>query len=207
MRNIIFLGPPGSGKGTHAEKISRAMGLPRLSTGDMLRENIRNGTPLGIEAQGYMDAGELVPDTVVIAMIRKRVLEPDCANGVIFDGFPRTIAQAEALKEIAPVDAVVNMTLADAQVVQRMSGRRVCPACGNTSHTDWMRDSICALCGTEMTQRKDDAPETVLERLRVYHAQTKPLIDHYAAQNLLHSIDSGGPVTETEARVRGALLT
>jgi len=205
MRNIIFLGPPGSGKGTHAEKISQAMGIPRLSTGDMLRENIKKGTQLGTTAQRLMDAGQLVPDEVIIGMIRERLEQPDCAGGVIFDGFPRTLAQAEALKEIASIDAVVNMTIADERIAERMSGRRVCPACGNTSHTDWMEDAGCPSCGTEMVQRKDDAPETVLERLRVYHAQTKPLIDYYAAQNLLRTVDTDGPVQQTEAKVREAL--
>ena len=205
MRNIIFLGPPGSGKGTHAEKVSRAMGIPRLSTGDMLRENIKQGTLLGKEAQGFMEAGELVPDEVIIGMIRERLTEPDCANGVIFDGFPRTIAQAEALKGILAVDTVLNLTIADERIVDRMSGRRVCPACGETSHTSLMQGSDCSSCGAQMTQRKDDAPETVLERLRVYHAQTKPLIDYYGALRILRSADSDGSLEEATARVQEAL--
>lgn len=205
MANIIFLGPPGSGKGTHAEKASKAMGIPRLSTGDMLRENMKSGTKLGEEAKAFVESGKLVPDEVIIGMIGERMKADDCKNGVIFDGFPRTLAQAEALKDIAGIDLVLNLVIADERIVSRMSGRRVCPVCGETSHTSLMQGTACQTCGAEMIIRKDDAPETVLERLRVYHAQTKPLIDYYEKLGLLRSVDSDGTLPEAEARVREAL--
>lgn len=204
--NIIFLGPPGSGKGTHAQKISESLGIPRLSTGDMLRENMKQETPLGIEAKTYVEAGKLVPDQVVIDMIKARMQEPDCKDGVIFDGFPRTERQAEELDEIVKIDRVLNLDIADEAIVNRMAGRRVCPVCGYTSHTSWMGDSLeCPKCGAVMELRKDDAPETVLERLRVYHAQTKPLIEYYQKRGVLKTVDSDGDVADVEARVREAL--
>lgn len=204
--NIIFLGPPGSGKGTHAQRVSEAMGIPRLSTGDMLRENIKQGTALGAEAKAYMDAGKLVPDTLVIDMLKERLTQPDCANGVIYDGFPRTVPQAEALAQITTIERVLNLDIADAAIVRRMAGRRVCPACGFTSHIDWMGDSLaCKKCGTLMEQRADDAPETVLERLRVYHEQTAPLIAYYKQQGLLRTVDSTGDVEDVARNVREAL--
>jgi len=204
--NVIFLGPPGSGKGTQAHKTSQDLGIPRLSTGDMLREHMKNDTPLGREARAFVEAGQLVPDGVVIGMIRERLAEPDCAQGVIFDGFPRTDAQAEALAKIVRIDRVLNLTIEDEAIVNRMKGRRVCPACGFTSHTSWLDGKEdCPKCGENLTIRKDDAPETVLERLKVYHAQTKPLIAYYQAQGLLESVDSGGDVADVEERVRKAL--
>lgn len=204
--NIVFLGPPGSGKGTHAQKVSEAMGIPRLSTGDMLRENMKAETPLGLEAKSFVEGGKLVPDELVIDMLKERLAKPDCANGVIFDGFPRTARQAEALDQITKIDRVVNLDIADSEIVTRMAGRRVCPACGFTSHTSWMGEGLtCPKCGAVMTMRPDDAPETVLERLRVYHEQTKPLIAYYQKRGLLHSVDSDGDVIEVERRVRKAL--
>lgn len=204
--NIIFLGPPGSGKGTHAHRVSERMGIPRLSTGDMLRENIKDGTPLGLEAQSFIESGKLVPDELVIDMLKERLSQPDCANGVIFDGFPRTVRQAEELETVATIDRVLNLDIADQAIVIRMAGRRVCPACGFTSHTSWMGDSLeCPKCGAVMTMRKDDAPETVLERLRVYHEQTKPLIDFYSKKGLLVTVNAEGSVDEIEKNVREAL--
>lgn len=204
--NIIFLGPPGSGKGTHAQRISDSMGIPRLSTGDMLRENMSKGTPLGLEAKAYVEAGKLVPDQLVIDMLKERLAQPDCANGVIFDGFPRTERQAEELDKVTKIDRVLNLDIADEAIVNRMSGRRVCPVCGYTSHTSWLGDSLeCPKCGAVMTMRKDDAAETVLERLRVYHAQTKPLIDYYQKQGLLKTVMAEGDVDEIEKNVREAL--
>lgn len=204
--NIVFLGPPGSGKGTHAQKVSVAMGIPRLSTGDMLRENMKAETPLGLEAKGFVESGKLVPDELVIDMLKERLAEPDCANGVIFDGFPRTARQAEALDQITRINRVLNLDIADSEIVTRMAGRRVCPACGFTSHISWMGDTlVCKKCGAVMAMRQDDAPETVLERLRVYHEQTKPLISYYEKRGLLHSVSSVGEVAEVERRVREAL--
>lgn len=204
--NIIFLGPPGSGKGTHAQKISESMGIPRLSTGDMLRENMGKGTPLGLEAKAFVEAGKLVPDQLVIDMLKERMQQPDCANGVIFDGFPRTVRQAEELDGITSIDRVLNLDIADEAIVERMAGRRVCPVCGYTSHTSWLGDSLtCPKCGATMTMRKDDAAETVLERLRVYHEQTKPLIDYYQQRGILKTVNSDGDVADVEKNVREAL--
>lgn len=203
---IIFLGPPGSGKGTHAQQISEAMGIPRLSTGDMLRENMKSGTTLGLEAKRYVESGQLVPDALVIEMLKERLTQDDCAQGVIFDGFPRTQPQAEALEEVVSIDAVVNLEIPDESIVKRMAGRRVCPACGFTSHTSWLDGRTdCGQCGAELTMRDDDAPETVLARLTVYHAQTKPLIAYYDQRGLLRRVSSEGDVADVHARVREAL--
>lgn len=204
--NIIFLGPPGSGKGTQAQKVSEAMGIPRLSTGDMLRENMKSGSPLGQEAKAFMEAGKLVPDVLVIDMLGERLAQPDCASGVIFDGFPRTVVQAEALDQIVSIDRVVNLDISDADIVTRMAGRRVCPVCGFTSHVNWLGDGLtCPKCGAVMEMRKDDAPETVLERLRVYHEQTQPLIDYYEKRGLLRTVASTGDVDEIAANIREVL--
>lgn len=204
--NIVFLGPPGSGKGTQAQRLSAEMDIPRLSTGDMLREHMKQETPLGMEAKAYVEAGKLVADQVVIDMIKERIAEPDCAKGVIFDGFPRTIRQAQALDAIIHIDRVVSLDIADEAIVERMAGRRVCPACGYTSHINWMGDSLaCPKCGAVMELRKDDAPETVLGRLRVYHEQTRPLIDYYAGKGLLKTVPSIGDVELIAQNVREAL--
>lgn len=203
--NVIFLGPPGSGKGTHAEKCSQRMSIPRLSTGDMLREQVKSGSKLGLEAKAYMDAGQLVPDEVILGMIRERLQAPDCANGCIFDGFPRTTPQAEALAAIVRIDSVLNLSIADSVIVDRMKGRRVCPACGHTSHTSWMQGENCEKCGKTMIIRDDDQPETVLNRLRVYHAQTAPLISYYEQLGLLKTVDSDADVEEVARRVHEAL--
>lgn len=206
MRNIIFLGPPGSGKGTQAQRVSAALSLPRLSTGDMLREHMKKDTPLGREAKAYIEAGKLVPDALVIDMLRERVSQPDCAQGVIFDGFPRTEPQAEALDSIVKIDRVLNLDLPDEVIVERMAGRRVCPACGFTTHETLLQGRIdCEQCGGVLVRREDDAPETVLARLRVYHEQTAPLIDYYQRRGLLVSVSSLGDVAEVAERVQKAL--
>jgi len=206
MLNIIFLGPPGSGKGTHAAKAGEAVGLPRLSTGDMLRGHMKADTALGREAKAYVEAGRLVPDNVVIEMIRERLLDPDCAGGVIFDGFPRTVAQALALDGIVKIDKVLNLFIEDEKIVERMKGRRMCTACGHTAHTDWLDGrEECPKCGAALILRNDDAPETVLNRLRVYHEQTQPLIDIYTARGILRSVTTDGDVDVVAERVRKAL--
>lgn len=206
LKNVIFLGPPGSGKGTHAEKVSQSFGIPRLSTGDMLREQIKANTKLGMEAKKFMDAGQLVPDEIILGMVDQRLQEPDCANGCIFDGFPRTEPQAAALAVIVAIGCVVNMHIADEAIVERMQGRRVCPVCGHTSHLSWMKNEACDRCNQTMVIRADDMPETVLNRLRVYHAQTKPLIDYYTKQGVLHTVDADGDVMEVAKRVYEALV-
>ncbi len=206
MSNIIFLGPPGSGKGTHAEKASKAMGIPRLSTGDMLREHMKKDTPLGREAKAFIEAGQLVPDALVIEMLKERLAQPDCVRGVIFDGFPRTERQAEELAEVASIDRVLNLYIEDEKIADRMKGRRVCPSCGFTSHTSWLGERTdCEECGTGLVMRKDDVPETVLARLQVYHEQTKPLIAYYEHRGILRTVDADGDVREIEDRVREAL--
>lgn len=187
---LIFLGPPGAGKGTQAIRVCKKLGIPQVSTGDMLRAAIKAGTRVGLEAKSFIDQGLLVPDSVVIEIVRQRLAEGDCAGGFILDGFPRTIDQAEALAGIAQVDAVVNIHVADEVLVSRISGRRVCLACGATYHMDTLGGAkACTSCGAELVFRQDDQPDTVLARLKVYHAQTSPLVDYYGQKGLLRTID------------------
>ncbi|MCL2811465.1 MAG: adenylate kinase [Clostridia bacterium] len=186
---IVFLGPPGAGKGTQAVRVCTHMGVPQISTGVILRRAMQEGTETGAKAKAFVDAGQLVPDELVIAIVAERLQESDCANGCILDGFPRTVAQAEALEKFASLDAVVNIAVADEELVARLSGRRVCPSCGGTYHIALDDTADCKACGTALVQRDDDKPETVLNRLSVYHGQTKPLIDFYGARGLLKTID------------------
>lgn len=189
--NIIFLGPPGAGKGTQAQRICEALGIPQISTGDILRRAIKEETPTGLKAKAYIDAGKLVPDEVVIDIVRDRLGQEDCKAGYILDGFPRTVPQAEALANFADIDAVVELDVADENLVQRLSGRRVCLNCGATYHVSTMKSDCCNHCGQALVQRDDDKPETVLSRLKVYHEQTAPLVSYYQDKNLLHVIDGG----------------
>ena len=177
---LIFLGPPGAGKGTQAAGVSAHLGVPHISTGDMFRSAIRNQTPTGLEAKRYMDAGELVPDSVVIAMVRERMAMDDARNGYLLDGFPRTVDQAIALDEIAAPDAVVDIDVPDERLLSRLTGRRVCGKCQGTFHISKLADEhTCPICGGELYQRADDKPETIATRLNAYHAQTEPLIGYY----------------------------
>ncbi len=187
--NIIFLGPPGAGKGTQAQRICEALGIPQISTGDILRRAIKEETPTGLKAKAYIDAGKLVPDEVVIDIVRDRLEQEDCKGGYILDGFPRTVPQAEALANFADIDAVVELDVADENLVQRLSGRRVCLNCGATYHVSTMKSDCCNHCGQALVQRDDDKPETVLSRLKVYHEQTAPLVSYYQDKKLLHVID------------------
>ena len=187
--NIIFLGPPGAGKGTQAQRVCDALKIPQISTGDILRRAIKEQTPTGLEAKSYIDAGKLVPDEVVIAIVRERLAMEDCQNGYILDGFPRTAPQAEALSQFANIDAVVDLDVADEVLVNRLSGRRVCLACGATYHVSYMNGENCTKCGEKLIQRDDDKPETVLSRLTVYHSQTAPLVEFYKNKGLLKLID------------------
>ena len=187
--NIIFLGPPGAGKGTQAQRICETFGIPQISTGDILRRAIKEETPTGLKAKAYIDAGKLVPDEVVIDIVRDRLDQEDCKAGYILDGFPRTVPQAEALADFAQIDAVVELDVADEKLVQRLSGRRVCLNCGATYHVSTMKSDCCNHCGQALVQRDDDKPETVLSRLKVYHEQTAPLVSYYQDKNLLHVID------------------
>ena len=186
---VIFLGAPGSGKGTHATRVKTELGVPHISTGDIFRENIKGGTPLGVLAKSYIDKGALVPDDVVIKIVEDRLSREDCKNGFILDGFPRTIYQAEALKKIASIDVVINLVVDDEAIVKRVAGRRMC-RCGETYNVAFLNGATtCAKCGGELYQREDDKEETVKSRLEVYHKETAPLIDYYRKEGLLKDVD------------------
>lgn len=192
--NIIFLGPPGAGKGTQAQRICAKLNIPQISTGDILRRAIKEETPTGLKAKAYIDAGKLVPDEVVIDIVKDRLAQRDCANGYILDGFPRTVPQAEALASFANIDAVVELHVEDDHLVKRLSGRRVCLHCGATYHVSHLQGDKCEKCGEPLVQRDDDKPETVLSRLKVYHDQTAPLVSYYQDQKLLHRVDGAQDV-------------
>ena len=194
---IIMLGAPGAGKGTQAKMIADKYGVPHISTGDIFRANIKNGTELGMEAKKYMDAGKLVPDELTVKILLDRVAQDDCKNGYVLDGFPRTIPQAEvldqALTELGDqVDYAINVDVPDENIVNRMSGRRACLACGATYHIVHVppkKEGICDRCGKELVLRDDDKPETVLNRLKVYHEQTQPLNEYYTKKGILKTVD------------------
>ena len=204
--NLIFLGPPGAGKGTQAVRVCERLGIPQISTGDILRRAIKNQTPTGLAAKSYIDKGQLVPDSVVIDIVRERLTQDDCKNGYLLDGFPRTVAQAEPLEGFAKIDAVVDINVSDEKLVARLSGRRVCLSCGGTYHVSQLNGSMtCAKCGNELIQRADDKAETVLSRLTVYHAQTEPLIDFYTKRGLLKEIDGAQPMDDCYAAIMSVL--
>ena len=198
---LILLGAPGAGKGTQAEKICEKLSIPTISTGNIIRAALKNGTEMGKKAQKFIDAGQLVPDDVVIGIIKERLFEDDCKDGFILDGFPRTIPQAEALDEMGiEIDCVLSIEVPDEKIVARMSGRRVCPTCGATYHTEYKKpekDGICNGCGAELIIRKDDEPATVLDRLHVYHEQTEPLKDYYAKTGKLRTVIGQEEVADT----------
>lgn len=187
---LVFLGPPGAGKGTQAAMVSQRLNIPQISTGDILRAAMRNQTPIGLVAKGYVDKGELVPDHVVIQIVAERLTQPDCKDGFILDGFPRTLAQAEALSSACELDAVINLSMDDEAIVRRLSGRRVCASCGATYHVSRLEGrGTCEKCGEALIQRKDDDPDTIRNRLSVYHAQTAPLEGYYDRAGLLQTVD------------------
>ena len=201
---IIMLGAPGAGKGTQAKKIAAKYDIPHISTGDIFRANIKNGTELGNKAKTYMDQGLLVPDELVVDLVVDRVQQDDCKNGYVLDGFPRTIPQAEALdKALAEfgdkIDYAIDVNVPDENIVKRMGGRRACVGCGATYHLVYAptkKEGICDVCGGELILRDDDKPETVQKRLGVYHEQTQPLIDYYKNQGILKSVDGTQPMDE-----------
>ena len=199
---LIFLGPPGAGKGTQATGVSSHLRVPHISTGDMFRAAIKNATPTGLEAKRYMDAGQLVPDSVVVDMVRERLAMPDCANGYLLDGFPRTVDQARALDDISTPDAVVDIDVPDERLLARLTGRRVCSKCNGTFHVSKLADEkVCPTCGGELYQREDDKPATISNRLGVYHEQTAPLIGYYAGLGKLKRIDVGAlPLYDGDSR-------
>lgn len=181
---LIFLGPPGAGKGTQAAGVSAHLRVPHISTGDMFRSAIKNATPVGLEAKRYLDAGQLVPDSVVIDMVRERLSMADCANGYLLDGFPRTVEQAVALDGISAPDAVVDIQVPDERLMARLTGRRICEKCSGTFHITKLADpNTCPVCGGAVYQRNDDKPETITTRLNAYHEQTEPLIGYYSGQD------------------------
>ncbi len=199
--NLILLGAPGAGKGTQAEVICQKLSIPAISTGNIIREAIRNETELGRKAKQYIDEGALVPDAVVISIIKERLSESDCENGFILDGFPRTVPQAQALDDMGvEIDKVVDIEVADEVICSRLSGRRVCKTCSASYHLDFKPSAdgkTCDKCGAELICRKDDEPETVLERLRVYHEQTEPLISFYKERGKLVVVQGQDKVEDT----------
>ena len=206
---IIFLGAPGAGKGTQAEIVSEKLGIPTISTGAIIRGAIKNGTEMGLAAKKYTDAGALVPDEVVIGIIRERLAEPDCENGYILDGFPRTVPQAEALDAMGvEMDAVISLEVADEKIVERMSGRRICDKCGASYHVLYnpsAKGTACDKCGVELSIRRDDAPEVVKSRLAVYHESTEPLKDFYAAKGVLRLVEGQEKLEDTTRLTLAAL--
>ncbi len=206
--NLILLGAPGAGKGTLAAYLIEKMGIPSVSTGNILREAIANNTPLGQQAKGFMDAGQLVPDGLVIDLLKERIAQPDCAGGFILDGFPRTIPQAESLDKIAQIDCALSLEVSDEVIEGRMSGRRVCLKCGATYHIENnppKTDGVCDKCGDAVVIRKDDMPEVVRQRLATYHKQTEPLKDYYGKQGKVKAIDGTKGIRMTEQAAAEAL--
>lgn len=211
---IVLLGPPGAGKGTQAQNVSKELGLPHISSGDIFRENIKNQTDLGKQASGYMQSGELVPDDLTIAMVRERLSRPDCAQGALLDGFPRTPAQAEALEVMltdfnAQVDAVPYIKVPEAVLVERLTGRWTCRAQGHVFHEKFNPPKVAGRCdfdGSELYQREDDTVETVANRISVYLEQTQPLIDYYQERDLLMVVDGRQPIEQVTADLLAALV-
>ena len=206
---LILLGAPGAGKGTQAEIISEKYNIPTVSTGNIIRAALKNGTEMGLKAKSYIDAGELVPDNVVIGIIKERLSEPDCKEGYILDGFPRTIPQAVALDDMGfVIDAALSIEVADSEIVKRMSGRRVCEKCGASYHTEYKKpdvEGVCNICGGNLVIRKDDEPETVKNRLNVYHEQAEPLKDFYKSCGKLIEVQGQDEVKDTTRLVLEAL--
>ncbi|WP_018252459.1 adenylate kinase [Salinispora mooreana] len=210
---LVLVGPPGAGKGTQAEFVAAHLAVPKISTGDIFRSNVSQGTPLGVQAKRYMDAGELVPDEVTINMVRDRLAEPDAGAGFLLDGFPRTTPQAAALDKLlvdlgTALDLVLELVVDDDEVIRRLSGRRTCRGCGKVWHVEFdapSQEGRCDRCGAELFQRDDDKPETIATRLREYADKTAPLVDYYGAQSKLVGIDATGPVEDVTVRAIDAL--
>lgn len=210
---LVLVGPPGAGKGTQAQYIAAQFAIPKISTGDIFRANVSEGTELGVTAKKYMDAGDLVPDEVTSAMVRERLKEDDASDGFLLDGFPRTVPQAETLDEILgdfdlALDVVLELVVDDDEVVRRLSGRRTCRGCGHVWHLDFdppSRDGVCDRCAGELFQRDDDLPDTVRHRIEVYAEQTAPLIAYYAQRGLLIGLDATGPVEDVTERAIDAI--
>jgi adenylate kinase len=210
---LVLVGPPGAGKGTQAEFISAHLGVPKISTGDIFRANVSQGTPLGQQARAFMDAGDLVPDEITVGMVHDRLAEDDAGKGFLLDGFPRTVPQAQTLDDLllaagTPLDVVLELVVDDDEVVRRLSGRRTCRSCGHIWHVDFDPPSVegvCDSCGGELFQRDDDQPDTIRHRLEVYYEQTAPLVGYYAEHGILVGIDAMGPVDDVTERAIDAL--
>jgi len=206
---IIFLGAPGAGKGTQADKTSKRLGIPTISTGAIIREAIKLGTEMGLKAKKFIEAGELCPDDIVIGIIKERLAKPDCECGFILDGFPRTVSQAVALDEMGiALDRVISIEVPDEVIVERMTGRRVCANCGSTYHVTENPSNdgkTCNNCGTVLTTRSDDVPEVVINRLETYHEKTEPLKEFYLAKGILKTVDGNGSVEQTSLRTVEAI--
>ena len=206
---LILLGAPGAGKGTQAEVICDRLGIPAISTGNILREAVKNGTEMGLKAKSYMDSGALVPDPVIIGIIKERLAAPDCARGFILDGVPRTVAQAEALEQMGvEIDKVVDLEVADEVIMRRLSGRRVCSACGASYHLEFKpsrEPDLCDRCGGPLIVRKDDQPDTVRDRLAAYHEQTEPLVEYYRGKGKLVVVEGQENIADTTALLLKAL--
>jgi adenylate kinase len=210
---VVLVGPPGAGKGTQAQFLASAFAVPKISTGDIFRANVSEGTPLGLEAKKFMDAGDLVPDEVTIGMVRERLAEGDAQEGFLLDGFPRTVHQAEVLEKMLTemglgLDVVLELVVDDEEVVRRLSGRRVCRRCGHVWHLDFdpsTRPDVCDRCEGELFQRDDDSEETIRHRLVVFAEQTAPLIGFYGERGILHGVDATGPVEDVTERASGVL--
>ena len=207
--NMIFLGAPGAGKGTQAEVVCKELNIPAISTGNMLREAVKNGTPAGLAAKECMDRGDLVPDDVVIGILKDRIAQDDAKNGFILDGFLRTVSQAEALDKMGvQIDKVVEINVPDEKITARMSGRRVCEGCGNSYHIEYKPtkvEGVCDACGAKVVQRIDDKPETVKARLATYHEKTAPLKDYYAAKGKLVTVEGQEEIAETSKLTLAAI--
>ncbi|HWI40088.1 MAG TPA: adenylate kinase [Verrucomicrobiae bacterium] len=207
--NLVLLGPPGAGKGTQAKILIRKFSIPQISTGDILRAAVKDETPMGLKAKGFMDAGALVPDAVVVGIVEERLAKDDCVAGFILDGFPRTVAQADALKEMLDglgrrIEHVISIVVDNEELVKRVSGRRTCRSCGAGYHLDFdppKVDGVCNECGGELYQRDDDREDTMRRRLQVYQEQTAPLIEYYAGQDLLRSVPGIGAIEDIQAKL------
>jgi len=211
--NLILLGPPGAGKGTQAQFLMEDYDIPQISTGDMLRSAVKEGTPMGLKAKDCMDSGALVPDDVVVGIVRERLQQDDCAKGFILDGFPRTVPQADALSATLQemgkeIDAAIALSVDTEALVERLAGRRTCPVCGAGYHLQYdppREDGICAKCGAQLVQRDDDKEETVRNRMQVYAEQTQPLLDYYSHTGVLIEVDGMNSIEEVRGAIKGAL--